>query len=155
MKLNLFIFFTILFLTNGFIFAEDEKIIQKKDQTANIKVIERENYTVQIKQYRKDYPVVLYIIFKESAPVSDEIRNLLHKELRIISKKEGFHNDIIASAWTDDTISETLTKIDLSQSSSAFVWVSKEKKIISFSDYIKFLKKQKKDKKNKDVANQK
>lgn len=88
MKFNLFILFTILFLINGFIFAEDEKIIQQKDQTANIKVIERENYTVQIKQYRKDYPVVLYIIFKESVPASDEIRNLLYKELRITSKKK-------------------------------------------------------------------
>ncbi|GAB1401970.1 hypothetical protein MASR1M68_08810 [Elusimicrobiota bacterium] len=154
MKFNLFILFTILFLINGFIFAEDEKIIQQKDQTANIKVIERENYTVQIKQYRKDYPVVLYIIFKESVPASDEIRNLLYKELRITSKKEGLNSDIIASAWIDDTTSESLTKIDLSQSSSAFVWISKEKKTMSFADYIKFLKKQKKDKKNKAVSNQ-
>ena len=154
MKLNLFILFTLLFMMNGFIFAENEKIIQQKDETANVKTIERQNYTVQIKQYRKDYPVVLYIIFKESAPASDEIRNLLYKELRITTKKEGLNSDIIASAWIDDTTSESLTKIDLTEGSSAFVWVSKEKKIMSFADYIKFLKKQKKDKKTKDNLNQ-
>lgn len=141
-------------MMNGFTFAENEKIIQQKDETANVKTIDRQNYTLQIKQYRKDYPVVLYIIFKESVPASDEIRNLLYRELRIFSKKEGLNSDIIASAWLDDTISGTLTKIDLSESSSAFVWVSKEKKIMSFTDYVKFLKKQKKDKKNKAVSNQ-
>lgn len=154
MKLNLFILLSLLFLTNSFVLAQDEKIVQQKDETTNIKTIERQNYNVQIKQYKKDYPVVLYIVFKEAVPVSDEIKNLLYKELRILSKKEGLKNDIIASAWINDTISETLTKIDLSEGSSAFVWVSKEKKIISFADYLKFLKKQKRDKKNKDVANQ-
>lgn len=154
MKLNLFFLLTLLFLTSSFVFAQDEKIAQQKDTTTNIKTIEKQNYQVQIKQYRKDYPVVLYVVFKEAVPASDEIRNLLYKELRIASKKEGFNNNIIASAWIVDATSETLTKIDLSEGSSAFVWISKEKKIMSFSDYLKFLKKQKKDKKNKAVPNQ-
>ncbi|MDD5021422.1 MAG: hypothetical protein PHR82_04680 [Endomicrobiaceae bacterium] len=155
MKLNLFFLLSLLFLANGFVFAqEEEKIVQQKDETSNIKIIERQIYQVQIKQYRKDYPVVLYIVFKEEIPASDEIKNLLYKELRTISKKEGSNNNIIASAWIDDGTSETLTKIDLSEGSSAFVWISKEKKIMSFSDYLKFLKKQKKDKKNNDIPSQ-
>jgi hypothetical protein len=34
-----------------------------------INIIDRETYQVQIKQYNKDYPIVLYVIFKESTPL--------------------------------------------------------------------------------------
>jgi hypothetical protein len=154
MKINLFFLLFILFSTTAFVFGETEKIIQPKDYTADIKTAERQNYKVETKQYKKDYPTVLYIIFTAEIPSSNEIKNLLYKELKISSKKEGVANNIIASAWIDDSTSDTLTKIELSEGSSAFVWVAKEKKIMSFSDYLKFLKKQKKDKKNKDIPSQ-
>jgi hypothetical protein len=153
MKINTFFLFIILFASVGLLFAETEKekIVHPKDYTADIKTAERSNYKIEIKQYKKDYPVVLYLIFGTEIPSAGDIKNLIYKELKISAKKEGASNNIIASAWSDDGISDNLTKIELSDNSSAFVWLSKEKQIMSFAEYLKFLKKQKKDKKNKNI----
>ncbi len=146
-KILLMFAFLFIFFKPAFSYEyEQEKIILKKDDSGIIRKIEKQNYSVHIKQYNKDYPVVLYVILKER-PSNEEVKNMLYKELKLISKKEGASSNVIASAWISDSASEMITKIELSEKSGAFVWISKEKRILSFNDYVKYLKKHKKNKK--------
>ncbi|MDD2523683.1 MAG: hypothetical protein PHT81_02425 [Endomicrobiaceae bacterium] len=120
----------------------------------NINTIERKNYNVQIKQYDKKYPVIVYVIFEDEIPLLDEIKKILKSELLIMSKKEGEKNNIIASAWFDNKMSGKLEKIELSKNYSAFIWVcNKDKTIMTFSDYINYLKKKKEKDKKKEKLN--
>lgn len=66
------------------------------------------------------------------------------------AKEEKFKN-IIGSVWygsEDDP--ENRQKIQYAENSSAFVFIGKTKKIVPFPDYIKFLKKEKDDRKQKE-----
>ena len=142
---NIFIFS--LFILPTFCFAENNEDVQ-------IKTIDRENYQVQIKQYNKNYPLVLYVVFKEETPVIDEIKKILRTEIVTLTKTRKIEDDIIASAWFDDQISDNLEKIELEKNYGAFVRIyDKEKKkavgIVSFPEYLKYLKKKKEENKNK------
>ena len=142
---NIFIFS--LFILPTFCFAENTEDVQ-------IKTIDRENYQVQIKQYNKEYPVILYVVFKEATPLLDEIRKILRTELVSLTKTRRIDNDIVASAWFDNQISDDLEKIELTNKYGAFVRIyDKEKKkevgTVSFPEYLKYLKKKKEDDKNK------
>jgi hypothetical protein len=146
---NLFksIFIFALFILPTFCFAENNEDVQ-------IKTIDRENYQVQIKQYNKNYPLVLYVVFKEETPVIDEIKKILRTEIVTLTKTRKIEDDIIASAWFDDQISDNLEKIELEKNYGAFVRIyDKEKKkavgIVSFPEYLKYLKKKKEENKNK------
>ncbi|WP_372520656.1 hypothetical protein [Candidatus Ruminimicrobiellum ovillum] len=147
---NLFksIFIFALFILPTFCFAENTEDVQ-------IKTIDRENYQVQIKQYNKEYPVILYVVFKESTPLLDEIRKILRTELVSLTKTRRIENDIVASAWFDNQVSDDLEKIELTNKYGAFVRIyDKEKKkeagTVSFPEYLKYLKKKKEEDKNKD-----
>ena len=142
---NIFVFS--LFILPTFCFAENTEDVQ-------IKTIDRENYQVQIKQYNKEYPVILYVVFKEATPLLDEIRKILRTELVSLTKTRRIDNDIVASAWFDNQISDDLEKIELTNKYGAFVRIyDKEKKkevgTVSFPEYLKYLKKKKEDDKNK------
>ena len=142
---NIFIFS--LFILPTFCFAENTEDVQ-------IQTIDRENYQVQIKQYNKNYPLVLYVVFKEETPVIDEIKKILRTEIVTLTKTRKIEDDIIASAWFDDQISDNLEKIELEKNYGAFVRIyDKEKKkavgIVSFPEYLKYLKKKKEENKNK------
>ena len=146
---NLFktIFIFALFILPTFCFAENAEDVQ-------IKTIDRENYQVQIKQYNKNYPLILYVVFKEETPVIDEIKKILRTEIVTLTKTRKIEDDIIASAWFDDQISDNLEKIELEKNYGAFVRIyDKEKKkavgIVSFPEYLKYLKKKKEENKNK------
>ncbi len=146
---NLFktIFIFALFILPTFCFAENSEDVQ-------IKTIDRENYQVQIKQYNKNYPLILYVVFKEETPVIDEIKKILRTEIVTLTKTRKIEDDIIASAWFDDQISDNLEKIELEKNYGAFVRIyDKEKKkavgIVSFPEYLKYLKKKKEENKNK------
>ena len=148
---NIFIFS--LFLLPAFCFAENENNSQKKEEVS-VKVIDREDYQVQIKQYTKDYPWILYVVFKESTPLLDDIKKILRTELVSLTKTRKITSDIIASAWFDDQVSEDLEKIELTNKYGAFVRIyDKEKKkemgTVSFPEYLKYLKKKKEEDKNK------
>ena len=150
--LSKIVFAVSLFLLPTVCFAENNNNSQQKEETS-VKVIDRETYQVQIKQYKKDYPMVLYIVFKEETPLLDEIRKILRTELLTLTKTRKIENDIIASAWFDDQVSDNLEKIELAKKYGALVRIyDKEKKkdmgIVSFPEYLKYLKK-KKDEKNK------
>lgn len=142
---NIFVFS--LFILPTFCFAENTEDVQ-------IKTIDRENYQVQIKQYNKEYPVILYVVFKEATPLLDEIKKILRTELVSLTKTRRIDNDIVASAWFDNQISDDLEKIELTNKYGAFVRIyDKEKKkevgTVSFPEYLKYLKKKKEDDKNK------
>ena len=142
---NIFIFS--LFILPTFCFAENTEDVQ-------IKTIDRENYQVQIKQYNKEYPVILYVVFKEATPLLDEIKKILRTELVSLTKTRRIDNDIVASAWFDNQVSDDLEKIELTNKYGAFVRIyDKEKKkeagTVSFPEYLKYLKKKKEDDKSK------
>ncbi len=142
---NIFVFS--LFILPTFCFAENTEDVQ-------IKTIDRENYQVQIKQYNKEYPVILYVVFKEATPLLDEIKKILRTELVSLTKTRRIDNDIVASAWFDNQVSDDLEKIELTNKYGAFVRIyDKEKKkeagTVSFPEYLKYLKKKKEDDKSK------
>lgn len=131
-----------------FCFAENEKV-SKSQAGTHIRTIDRENYQVQIKQYDKSYPIVLYVVFKDSTPPLDKIKKILKTEILTYTKVTPTDNIIIASAWFDDQVSDNLEKIELSSTYGAFVRIydKKNKKdlgIKPFSEYLQYLRKNKK-----------
>jgi len=145
-----FIFIIILFMLPVLCFCEEQKqeLVFEKD-------IDREEYLVKIKQYKQEYPLILYVVFKESVPLLNSITQILKTEILKLANTEKPKNDIIASAWFDDQISDKLEKIELTKTYGAFVWISdeKERKIVSFIEYLKYLKKKKEEDKNKEKQN--
>lgn len=152
-KLSKIIFTISLFLLPTVCFAENNNNSQQKEETS-VKVIDRETYQVQIKQYKKDYPMVLYIVFKEETPLLDEIKKILRTELLTLTKTRKIENDVVASAWFDDQVSDNLEKIELAKKYGALVRIyNKEKKkemgIVTFPEYLNYLKKKKEENKKK------
>lgn len=147
------VFIISLFILPTFCFSENENSSQKKEEVS-VQVIDREDYQVQIKQYNKDYPWILYVVFKESTPLLDDIKKILKTELVSLTKTRKIASTIIASAWFDDQISEDLEKIEIANKYASFVRIyDKEKKkeigTVSFPEYLKYLKKKKEEDKNK------
>ena len=125
---------------------------EKAQELFSEKTLEREEYSVQIKQYKPEYPIILYVVFKESTPLLSSITKILKTEILILTNTEKTNNDIIASAWFDDRVSDKLEKIELTKTYGAFVWINdeKERKIVNFNEYLKYLKKKKEEDKNKE-----
>lgn len=136
-----FLFFVML---PCFCFAE-------REQTVPIKTIERDDYTIQVKQYDKKYPVVMYVVFKNSVPVLSELNKILKTELLTYVNAENIKSPVIISSWFDDQVSDNLEKIELNRNYGAYVFYtdSKGKQIVTFTDYLKYLKKKKEDEKKK------
>ncbi len=147
-------FFVTLFLLLPVLsFSEKNDTTKQKEETS-IKVIDRENYQVQVKQYNKDYPIILYVVFKESTPLLDEIKKILKTEILAMTKTKKIENDIVASAWFDDQVSDNLEKIELAKKYGAFVRIydKEEKKsmgTVTFPEYLKYLKNKKEEEKKK------
>ena len=147
--------FVIIFLFYSVISFCDQKQQNIENNVNNVEdvkitVKDRDNYQVQIKQYSKEYPVVIYVIFKQTTPPLDNIMQILKQEIMSMSKKEGLKNNIIASAWFDDEHSDELEKINLTPKYGAFIWVYNKKTVMNFYDYMQFLKREKdKEKKKK------
>lgn len=117
---------------------------QEKSADANIRIIEKENYIIQIKQNEKNYPKVLYVIFKETYPDLESARKILKAELLSLAKKENKEINIISSAWFDDGKSDVLQKIKFSEKYGSLLWVgAKTKSVMTFPEYLDFLKKEK------------
>lgn len=154
MKILIRLFFvTLLLLLPILSVAENTDKTREEDKTP-IKIIDRENYQVQIKQYNKDYPIILYVVFKEATPLLDEINKILKTEILTMVKTKKIEDTIIASAWFDDQVSDNLEKIELAKKYGAFVRIydKKEKKaigIVSFNEYLKYLKNKKEEDKKK------
>ena len=120
-------------------------------QNVPVKVIEKEEYNIQIKQYDKKYPVIMYVVFKDSVPVLSELNKILKTELLTYVNSENIKDTVIISAWFDDQVSDNLEKIELTKTYGAYVSYTNERgrHIVPFSDYLKYLKKKKEDEKKK------
>ncbi len=117
---------------------------EEKSNGANIKIIEKESYVIQIKQNEKKYPKVLYVIFKDIYPDVESVKKILKAELLSLAKKENKEINIIASAWFNDGKTDALQKIKLSEKYGSLVWAgSKTKSVMTFPEYLNFLKKEK------------
>ena len=149
-KKYFFIFIIVLFMLPALCFCDE-----KSQEPLSEKTIEREEYIVKIKQYKQEYPLILYVVFKESVPLLNSITKILKTEILTLANTEKPKTDIIASAWFDDQISDKLEKIELTKTYGAFVWISdeKERKIVNFNEYLKYLKKKKEEDKNKEKQN--
>jgi len=149
-KKYFFIFIIALFMLPALCFCDE-----KSQEPLLEKTIEREEYIVKIKQYKQEYPLILYVVFKESVPLLNSITKILKTEILTLANTEKPKTDIIASAWFDDQISDKLEKIELTKTYGAFVWISdeKERKIVNFNEYLKYLKKKKEEDKNKEKQN--
>ena len=135
--------------------AEEITINNKDTEKVHVETIEREGYKVQIKQYDKSYPLIIYVIFKESTPVLSQITKILKTEILTLTKTRKIENTIIASAWFDDQVSDNLEKIELTKKYGALVRIydkeeKKEVGIVPFTEYLKYLKKKKEEDKNKE-----
>ncbi len=131
-----------------------ENATNNQQENVQINTIDRETYKVQIKQYKKDYPMALYVVFKEETPLLDEIRKILKTELLTLTKTKKIENDIVASAWFDDQVSDDLEKIELAKKYGALVRIydktkKKDMGIVTFPEYLKYLKKKKEEDKTK------
>lgn len=149
-KKYFFIFTITLFMLPALCFCDE-----KNQELFSEKTIERDDYLVKIKQYKQEYPLILYVVFKESVPLLNSITKILKTEILTLANTEKPKTDIIASAWFDDQISDKLEKIELTKTYGAFVWISdeKERKIVNFNEYLKYLKKKKEEDKNKEKQN--
>ncbi|MCL2143932.1 MAG: hypothetical protein FWH43_00330 [Endomicrobia bacterium] len=77
----------------------------------------------------------------------DELKAFFEEE----DAAEEKYKNIIGSVWfSPDETAENAEKIKYGDNSSAFVWIEKTKKIVPFPDYIKFLKKEKDERKQKE-----
>ncbi|WP_413854140.1 hypothetical protein [Candidatus Ruminimicrobium bovinum] len=149
MNLKAIIILIFLFFTYS-VFGDE--IVKNDDAVEDVKITvkDKDNYQVQIKQYSKEYPVVIYVVFKQSTPLLNGIIQILKQEIMSMSKKEGSKNNIIASAWFDDEHSDVLEKINLTSKYGAFIWVKEKKYVMNFYDYMQLLKREKdKEKKKK------
>jgi len=149
MNLKTIIILIFLFFTCS-VFGDE--IVKNDNAVEDVKITvkDKDNYQVQIKQYSKEYPVVIYVVFKQSTPLLNGIIQILKQEIMSMSKKEGSKNNIIASAWFDDEHSDVLEKINLTSKYGAFIWVKEKKYVMNFYDYMQLLKREKdKEKKKK------
>ncbi len=130
-------------------FAEQDKENEDSKQNVSVKTIERDNYQIQIKQYDQKYPVIMYVVFKDSVPVLSELNKILKTELLTYVNTENIKDTVIISSWFDDQVSDNFEKIELTKSYGAYVFCidEKGKQVLTFSDYLKYLKKKKEDEK--------
>lgn len=122
-----------------------------EEQNVPVKIIERDDYQIQVKQYNKKYPIVMYVVFKDSVPILSELNKILKTELLAYVNTENIKSPVIISSWFNDQVSDNLEKIELNRNYGAYVFYmdSKGKQIVTFADYLKILKKKKEDEKKK------
>lgn len=77
-------------------------------------------------------------------------KNALVKE---DEEEEELYKNLIGSVWYQENGDpEKMVKVKFKEDVSAYVWLEKTKRIVSFPNYIAFLKKERDDKKEKDKA---
>jgi hypothetical protein len=113
-------------------------------------------YTVDITRTSPKTPFALHVNFKKE-PEPEDARKTVLEELKTISADNLYSGEniiIIATAWYPGEDGENV-KINFTERFGAYVWVAKEKKIMQFPDYLKWLKKEKEEKDKKDKEKKK
>lgn len=119
--------------------------------------VEKIDYVVEFHENSPKMAAVLHINFLKIIPESKEAEKIVKQQLRIYgdklilhkkdtvaTKKGKKYKNIIGSAWhTNGTRFGNHIKVKFQKDLAAFVWLGKTKKIVTFHDYISFLKKEK------------
>jgi hypothetical protein len=115
------------------------------------------DYTIDFHEKSPGMAATLHINFIGVVPEPSEAEKIVKQKLiiygnnlitsnkTICTEKKAHYKNIIGSAWKANIADPTNPiKIKFSEDFAAYVWLGKTKSIVSFPDYITFLKKQKK-----------
>jgi hypothetical protein len=115
--------------------------------------VEKLDYFVEFQEKSPEMASILHVNFINITPESRDAENIVKQQLKIygnaiiasekvltMSKNEIKHKNIIGSAWSNKI---NLTKIKFQNDLSAYVWLGKTRTVVTFHDYISFLKKEK------------
>lgn len=111
------------------------------------KFIENTDYSVDFKKNSQEMAGVLHVNFNSLIPSTEEAEKIVKEYL----KKYGPENNknIIGSVWYKDSSENKMIKIKYSDSVASYVWINKTKKIVSFPEYVSFLKRERDAKRDK------
>ncbi|MDR1721220.1 MAG: hypothetical protein LBR09_02375 [Endomicrobium sp.] len=124
---------------------------------------EKIDYFIEFQEKPPEMAAVLHVNFIKVMPEPKEAEKIVkqqlkiygnklisHKKERLATKKGIKYKNIIGSAWyANETNSGNYIKIKFQKDLAAYVWLGKIRKIVTFPDYISFLKKEKDNKKLK------
>ncbi|MDR1511710.1 MAG: hypothetical protein LBS15_02945 [Endomicrobium sp.] len=123
---------------------------------------EKIDYVVEFQEKSPEMAAVLHVNFIKIIPEPKEAEKIIKQQLKIYgdklvlhkreiaTSKNGGYKNIIGSAWyTEGTHSGDYIKIKFNKDLAAYVWLGKTKNIVTFHDYISFLKKGENNKKLK------
>jgi len=119
--------------------------------------IEKIDYFIEFQEKSPEMAAVLHVNFIKIMPEPKEAEMIVKRQLKIYgnklisqkketraTKKGIKYKNIIGSAWyASDTNSGNYIKIKFQKDLSAYVWLGKARKIVTFPDYISFLKEEK------------
>jgi hypothetical protein len=122
--------------------------------SSNIFCYDKIHYDISFKEKTQDMLAVLHVNFFDVVSyyyaekiLKEELKkygNLLISTNKVCFNTENGlrHKNIIGSAYI--IIDKKITKIMFEKNNGSYVWIGKTKSILTFNDYIMFLKKQKK-----------
>jgi hypothetical protein len=124
------------------------------------KFVEKVDYFVNFSEKSPEMAAVLHVNFANVLPKPKEAEEIVKQQLRAYGssavvtlrnnkslttvKEEIKHKNIIGSAWyyTNNT-SHNPIKIKFEKDMASYVWLGKTGKIVTFHNYMQFLKKEK------------
>lgn len=109
--------------------------------------IENTDYMVDFNENKQDKPAVLHINFGSLIPSPEEAEKILKNHLKNYGSKTS--KNIIGSVWYKDSATGEMSKIKYNDSVASYVWINKTKRIVSFPEYISFLKRERDSKRDK------
>ncbi|MCA6084966.1 hypothetical protein [Candidatus Endomicrobiellum agilis] len=136
--------FTLIFAANVFCFGD---------------FVEKTDYFVEFQEKLPKMAAVLHVNFTRDIPEPKEAEEIVKQQLKAYgntiaaNKKSTKYKNIIGSAWyVNKTYSANPVKIKFQKDIGAYVWLGKTKRIVTFPDYMSFLKRERNNKKIKDKA---
>ncbi|GHT61045.1 hypothetical protein AGMMS49531_07600 [Endomicrobiia bacterium] len=120
-------------------------------------LLEQKDYFIKFEEKSPGMAAVLHVNFVSVIPNSKEAEGIVKQQLRkygnmLIAnnrisatvKKKIKYKNIIGSAWyVNGANPANLTKIKFRNDFGAYVWIGKTKNIVTFPNYMSFLKKSK------------
>jgi hypothetical protein len=128
--------------------------------------VERIDYFIEFHEKSPEMAAVLHINFINFIPEPKKAEEVVKYQLKrygnmmvtnnkisATGKNENKYKNIIGSAWyINDANPANHIKIKFQNDLAAYVWIGKTRTVVSFHNYMSFLKKEKKNKKFKDKA---
>jgi hypothetical protein len=110
---------------------------------------ENSDYLLEFNEKPHKMASVLHIKFITIIPEPLEAAEIVKQYLEIYGnklagEKSSEHKNIIGSVWYMDEKSKEFVKIKFQKDLGAYVWIGKTKKIVTFPNYMAFLKKARK-----------